>query len=505
AVSERQLVGMTPYAGEPVYYSLAARALARLDSSNQVLGDLHPHVIRFGPADAYPARPLWEVFDPKSWQANYDGGKFFQDKVVILGVSAQILHDVVNTPLGPTMAGPALHLHALAAAMANEFLTATPVPVGYALIGGAGALAWAIIALIRRPVVSLLLLAGVTVCYLVGARLLYDMRGFLLLTVPVLSGFLLSGLTSLGLEYVLERMEKLRTRRTLERYVSKNLVKEILENPGGYYSSLLGSRKPATMLFSDIMGFTTLTEKADPEALVKQLNEYLTRMVAVVFAHHGTLDKFIGDAVMAVWGNVKSRGVAEDAKLAARTALGMREELRKLNEEWRRREMTELGIGIGINQGEVLIGNIGSEERMEATVIGDAVNLASRLESLTRNYAVDILLGPTASDLVREAFILRTVARVQVKGKTEPVEITALLGERGQPFDPELLRWLETYEEGIREFRGRNFAAARILFERFLEPYPDDRLAKMYLERSLEYETKPPDDSWNAAEIFTKK
>ena len=272
-------------------------------------------------------------------------------------------------------------------------------------------LAWGLIAFVRRPLISLAALAGVTLFYLIAARLLYDTRGYLLLTIPVLSGFLLSGLTSLGLEYLLERLEKLRTRRTLERYVSKNLVKEILENPGGYYNSLLGSRKPATMLFSDIVGFTTLTEKADPEALVKQLNEYLTRMVAVVFANHGTLDKFIGDAVMAVWGNVKSRGVAEDAKLAARTALGMRAELYKLNEKWRTDDMTELGIGIGINQGEVLIGNIGSEERMEATVIGDAVNLASRLEGLTRTYGVDILIGPSASELVRDSFVLRTVAR----------------------------------------------------------------------------------------------
>ncbi|MFN2508984.1 MAG: CHASE2 domain-containing protein [Chthoniobacterales bacterium] len=505
SISERQLAGMGRYPGEPILYSLSARALAKLGEAGKIPDDLRSHAFRFGPVDAYAPRPVWEIFDLKSWQANYGGGTFFKDKVVMIGASAQILHDVVNAPLSPAMHGPALHLHTMAAAMAGEFLRSTVTSTGYGLIAAAGLLAWAVIAFLRRPLISLLALGLLTAAYLITARVLYDTHGFFLLTVPVLLAFLLSGLSSLGLEYVLERLEKLRTRRTLERYVSKNLVKEILENPGGYYNSLLGSRKAATMLFSDIVGFTTLTERADPESLVKQLNEYLTRMVAVVFENNGTLDKFIGDAVMAVWGNVKSRGVAEDAKAAARTALGMRRELQKLNEKWRAADMTELGIGIGINQGEVLMGNIGSEERMEATVIGDAVNLASRLEGLTRTYGVDILAGESASDLIRDEFHLRTVARVQVKGKTQPVDISSLLAARDEPLDAEFLRWLETYEEAIREFRARRFENAKRLLSRFLEFYPEDKLAKMYLERALEYEEQPPDESWTGAEVFTKK
>jgi adenylate cyclase len=294
----------------------------------------------------------------------------------------------------------------------------------------------------------------------------------------------------------------------LERYVSKNLVKEILENPGGYYSSMLGSRKPVTVLFSDIVGFTPMTERADPVALVKQLNEYLSRMVAAVFENGGTLDKFIGDAVMAVWGNVSSRGVAEDAKAAVRTALAMRRELRKLNESWRAQGVEELAFGIGINHGEAVIGNIGSyepHERLDPTVIGDAVNLASRLEGLTRNYGVDILLGDAVCEVVRDEFYLRTVARAQVKGKSEPVDVCALVAARNESVDPDLLKWLEVYEGGVRKFRDRDFTQAKILFSRFLEFYPDDSLAKMYLERALEYEQEPPDQAWNAVEVFKSK
>ena len=170
-------------------------------------------------------------------------------------------------------------------------------------------------------------------------------------------------------------------------------------------------RIPATVLFSDVVGFTALTENADPEALVRQLNEYLSRMTAAVFENGGTLDKFIGDAVMAVWGNVRSRGRAEDAKSAARAALAMRRELWTLNQRWFAEGIVPFAIGIGINQGDVLVGNIGSQQKADPTVIGDAVNLASRLESLTRTYGVDILLGPSATELVRDEFYVRSVAR----------------------------------------------------------------------------------------------
>jgi adenylate cyclase len=271
---------------------------------------------------------------------------------------------------------------------------------------------------------------------------------------------------------------------------------------------MLGSRKPVTVLFSDLVGFTSLSEKADPAALVKQLNEYLSGMVGHVFGNGGTLDKFIGDAVMAVWGNVRSMGVDQDAKSAVRTALGMRQELKKLNEGWKADGRAELGFGVGINHGEAIIGNIGSyepHERLDPTVIGDSVNLASRLEALTRIYGVDILIGPTAAELVKADYHLRSVARVQVKGKTEPVDVFTLIGARADNVDPQLLKWLETYEEGITKFRERDFTPAKILFSQFLEFYPDDFLAKMYLERALEYEQEPPDEAWNAVEVFKKK
>jgi adenylate cyclase len=504
-VTNRQLAGLPPEPGDEIYESLAARALAKIGHAKDVPDDFRGHMIRFTGPDAFEPRPLYEVFDPKLWHANYADGAFFKDKIVMVGPSAQVWHDVVDTPMSPNTLGPTLHFQAMASALGHEFLRVTPRRINLALVCAAGLVAWLLVAFVRKPLVCLGGLVAITAGYLLTARLLYDNAGLLLLTVPVLSALVLSGSFSLGFEYFLERLEKLRTRRTLERYVSKNLVAEILENPDSYYSSLRGMRVPVTILFSDLIGFTTLAEKADPEALVAQLNEYLSRMTSVIFSNGGTLDKFIGDAIMAVWGNVRSLGTPQDAKSCARAALGMRRELNQLNQNWREHGRMGLGMGIGVNHGEVIVGNIGSQDRMDPTVIGDAVNLASRLEGLTRIYGVDMLVGASVAELVRDEVYLRSVARVQVKGKTKPVDVFTFVAARGEETDPEFLKWLETYEEALEKFRARDFNDAKILFSRFLEFYPDDLLAKMYLERALEYEQAPPDEAWEAVEVFKKK
>jgi adenylate cyclase len=513
--SDRILADQDPYPSQEVYYSMSARMLKKTGHEKDVFWDFLPHQFRFGANDAYPAQPLYEVFDRKIWDApvpqsqatghGFGGGAFFKDKIIVVGASSQIAHDFVPTPMSPDTPGPTLHIHAMAAAIDHDFLHPTTERTDLILVAVAAGLAGLLIAFVRRPLVCIISLLAIAGAYLAFSRVMYDRTGLLVVVVPVLSTFLTAGFLSLGFEFVLERMEKNRTRRTLERYVSKNLVKEILDNPDSFYSSLRGVRLPATILFSDIVGFTSLTESADPEKLVAQLNEYLSQMTDAVFANNGTLDKFIGDAVMAVWGNVSSRGLGEDAKACARAALDMRRGLAALNKQWAAQDIAPFHIGIGINHGDVLVGNIGSQEKADPTVIGDAVNLASRLEALTRTYAVDILVGARAAALIRDEFDLRSVAFVQVKGKTEPVEIFTLIGAKTAPGDEEFLRRLETYETGFRKFRERDFTQAKILFSQFLEFYPDDVLAKMYLERALEYEKQPPDAAWNAVEVFKKK
>jgi adenylate cyclase len=223
-----------------------------------------------------------------------------------------------------------------------------------------------------------------------------------------------------------------------------------------------------------------------------------------VFAQHGSLDKFIGDAVMAVWGSIVSQGPPQDALNAVATALAMKRSLKKLNEDWKARGMPQLAFGIGINHGEVIVGNLGSTEKMELTVIGDPVNLASRLESLTKEYHLDLLLGETVASLVRGHYLLRTVDYVRVKGKTKPVEVFAVVDEGTTPTGPPP-DWLARYEDGIRLYRKRAFAEATAAFQESLRQQPGDYLNLMYLKRCQSLIENPPDESWDSVFVHSKK
>ena len=198
-LTERELAGLPPGPGDETFYSFAARGLQQMGRGDAVPTGGPVKMIRFSADDAYQPVPLYEVFDPKFWHANFHDGEFFKDKVVIVGAAAQVMHDFVSTPLEPNRAGPKLHLETMAAALAQQFLRMTTLPVDFALVGGAGLLAWLLIAFVRRPGIALTLLVGASLAYLATVRITYDRVGLLLLTVPVLTAFLLSGVFSLGL------------------------------------------------------------------------------------------------------------------------------------------------------------------------------------------------------------------------------------------------------------------------------------------------------------------
>ncbi len=498
-----------PLPGEPTYESETARALRQLGRGDLVPADPEPQMFRYtdlAHGVDYPPHALWEIFSDALWKSNYGDGAFFQDKIVIVGASAPILHDMQPTPFGD-FPGPDLQLQALGAALNRDYLTLTSIWTDFALILGAGVLAWAVGVVMRPPLARLGTLAAVSVGGVGVLQWLYNHGGLMPLAFAPLLIFNVGGLAGLVGEYAVERAEKARVRGVLDRLVSKDIVRELLRDRDRYDQLVRGQRRCVTVLFSDVRGFTTLSEKADdPAAFVAQLNEYLGEMVEVVFRHRGTLDKFIGDAVMAVWGSMHTDGAEADARQAVAAALEMRARLLALNTRWSAEGRMNLSIGIGVNGGEAIVGGLGSEKsKMEITVMGDAVNTASRLEGLTKDYGLDLLVGESVAVMVSETFRLRTVDRVQVKGKTRPTEVMAVLGPLTETLPMEREEILADYEDAILRYRRRDFAGAARTLEGCLRVDPADRLAALYLTRCRECLEQNPAEGWEAIRLMATK
>jgi adenylate cyclase len=227
-----------------------------------------------------------------------------------------------------------------------------------------------------------------------------------------------------GYQYFVEGREKRKMKRLFGQYVSKDVYDQLVNNPA--LARLGGQRRQMTVLFSDIRGFTSHSEKGEPEDIVQTLNEYFTRMVDIVFKHKGTLDKFVGDMVMALFGAPLDD--VDHAEHAVDAAIEMIVELNRLNEQWTAKGRPALDIGIGISTGPMIAGNIGSEAIMSYTVIGDTVNLGSRLESLNKQYNTRIIISDATLAALPDRYIFRPLGDVVVKGKTRPVAIFEVVG-----------------------------------------------------------------------------
>ncbi len=415
--------------GSERFLSLSATALLKGGFPGAVPSDSSGRLLRFvaAPREGFAPRSIFEIFVPDYWQHNFQGGEFFRGKIVVIGAEGNWQHDEHPTPVG-VMPGPEIHLNAMNAALHDGFIEELSPWATLGLTAIAGLFAVALSIYIRSPWLRIITLAVADgLAFWVAVLVLNRASVFVPLVAPVaeLNFVVLLGLIS---DLTLERIEKVRLRRTLEKYVSKNVVRELLDQPKLYAQSLGGVLKPATVLFSDIRGYSFVTARSDPQALVAQLNEYLTAMVACVFRYGGTLDKFIGDAVMAVWGNTRSEGIRNDAANAVRAALAMREELVRLNRSWGARGLPQLRIGVALNHGEVVVGNIGSPQRMEFTVIGDAVNVSWKLQELTKDLDADLIVGENVMRLVIEEFDLKSLGKATIESLPEPLEIFEVCG-----------------------------------------------------------------------------
>ncbi len=431
--------------GEPEFRSLAAEVIHAM-GSEVPSGDQELRLsgrAETGAADHYAPKSIYGIFADKIWERNYNSGKFFRDKVVMIGPVAPRFHDIVNTPMGP-VAGPQMHLQAVACGLDRAFIRRLTDPWPGMVLLGIVALAWT--RWVSRPLLSVFGLMGIAGC-VAGLALWAGVAHSLLL--PLSGGLLALGAgwaVAQSHEMVTERLEKRRLRRDFRRFVSRDVADAMIENPEQWRESAAGVKRRVVVLFSDVRGFTERSEQTDPGDLVKQLNEYLTSMVEVIFRHGGTLDKFIGDAVMAHWGALGGGSEEDHARKAVLAARDMIAVLAQMNATWQAAGKAPFQIGVGMHLGEAVAGEIGSPDRTEFGVIGDTVNLASRLEGLTKLFHCDVIF----SDEVRRASGIDDgvldLGQVRVKGRRNPVRLFAI-GNEG--LVREQLKSLERDADGV--------------------------------------------------------
>jgi adenylate cyclase len=344
-----------------------------------------------------------------------------RDRIVVVGATAAGLHDVFSTPLPGKMPGPEMHATMLDNMLAGRFLSEAPVWAGGALVLAAGVLL-GVAAVYLSPWWAAA--AAVTAAAaLVGGTTWLFARG---LWTPLVMPLVAAGSATFGgaaYQYFVEGREKRRVKQLFSRYVSKDVYDQLIASPDD--ARLGGQRRHMTVLFSDIRGFTSVSERGEPEEIVAQLNEYFSRMVPVVFAHRGTIDKFVGDMIMALFGAPLDD--PDHADHAVEAALAMTSELAALNRQWMAEGRPALNIGIGISTGDMVAGNLGSESIMSYTVIGDVVNLGARLESLNKEFGTNVIISEATRQALKGRYDVRALGEVTVKGKSRPVQIHAVV------------------------------------------------------------------------------
>ena len=283
-----------------------------------------------------------------------------------------------------------------------------------------------------------------------------------------------------------------RLKSTMYRYMTPELAEMLLEKGN---LGLGGDRKDVTVLFSDIRSYTTLTEKLKPEEVVRMLNEYFESMVEVIFKYKGTLDKYIGDAIMAVFGSPLP--LEDHAWKSLQTAIEMRHRLAEFNKRRRAEEKDEIKVGIGINSGSVISGNIGSSKRMEFTAIGDGVNLSSRLEGTSKQYGCDIVISENTYEKCKDKIIVRELDRIRVKGKNDPVSIYELVALNTETISGITENIIELYAKGRSLYNEKKFAFALDKFARVLQLDPYNKAAYLHMQRCQHFFTHPPEKNWD--------
>ena len=433
-------------------------------------------------------------------------GETFRDKIVLLGATAQGIGDIRNTPFQSTYMGVEVHANIIDNLLhygepARTFLTRglreEGTDLGFILLFGLGLGYWCHrVRPLYATLIAALALAGFT-CFVYYAFTAWG-RWY---SFVIPAGTLVATYAAIiSFRTMFEEREKRKIRKTFGQYLSPGVIALIDKDPERYIRPG-GEQKELSVMFTDIRGFTTLSEGMTPNELVEWLNEYLSAMTNILFRHQGTLDKYIGDAIMAFWGSPYPQ--EDHAMAACRCGLEMNRRLDELNIKWRAEGKKEAAMGVGINTGPVNVGNMGSAKRLSWTVMGDNVNLASRLEGLTKEYHIRTILSEGTYAQVKEQFVCREVDKIRVKGKLQPVTIYELMDEAAAR--PQYVDRLARFDEAMQAYRRQDWAEAAGKFGELLTRYPEDGPSQVLLQRVMEFRESAPEAGWDGVYVMKTK
>jgi adenylate cyclase len=422
--------------------------------------------------------------------------EYFENKIVLIGTSLPGLFDLRSVPFNPSFPGVEIHANIIYTLLTGDFVTQLTKTEIYALLVAIGILV-GIITVFLSPLWSIVVILFLGAVHtFVAYHLFLEFNFWLPVITPILTIIVTFSAVYLY-KYITEEKGKKFIKETFSHFVTQSVVDELLENPDKI--KLGGEKKECTVFFSDVVGFTTIAEQLTPEALVRLLNEYLTQMTNIVFSYDGMLDKYEGDAIMAVFGAPISHG--NHAYKACATALEMQEQLVKLRQMWGKQGRPQLHARCGVNSGLMVVGNMGSENRFDYTVMGDAVNLGARLEPANKQYGTRIMIGENTYQLAKDEIIVRELDLLRVKGKTEPVQVYELLGLAPKGLPDNKMQVLDFFKEGFKNYLEQNWDSAIKYFTQALEIDPRDGPSKTYIRRCEQFTKIPPRQDWDG--VFT--
>ncbi len=421
------------------------------------------------------------------------GPEQLKDKIVLVGATAAALFDLHTTPSGSLYPGVEVHANIIENILNQDFLTRPPwVPVlDMTMILVTGILLGWVALYFKAFGTAVWLVAGVG-GYLVCDYMLFTRQGLWVHSVfPVFSQLLVYfGITLFRFTY--EEREKRFIKGAFSQYLAPAVVDQLVENPK--LLKLGGERKVLSVFFSDVAGFSSIAEQMPAEELVDLLNGYLTEMTDIVMQYEGTVDKFEGDAIIAFFG--APIDFKDHARRICFAGLDMQKRLAQLRDIWKKEGRNELYMRIGINTGEVVVGNMGSQSRFDYTMIGDTVNLASRLEGVNKQYQTYTMLSEFTYEMAKEDIEARELDSIRVVGKQEPIRIYELLGRKGE-MDESIRLILPHFREGLAHYKNQRWEEGITCFENALNLYEDDGPALTYFERCITFQHHPPPPDWD--------